>query len=116
MNKHRKLSLSVFCNPSFQECYRGGRKLDRKQLLHYLIYMLLPVLKKVNHDQSIELETESKVTGMRYLSSSCNNLVSLFDGNVCGLNFLLAIGKEQSEIQIPQAKLGFHTSYCWYVP
>ncbi|KAI3466625.1 hypothetical protein Pfo_023288 [Paulownia fortunei] len=66
-----------------KECYRGGRKLDRKQLLHYLIYMLLPVLKKVNHDQSIELETESKVTG-----------------------------KDQSEIQIPQTKLGFHTSQC----
>ncbi|KAL3624955.1 hypothetical protein CASFOL_031623 [Castilleja foliolosa] len=63
--------------------YRGGSKLDRTQLLYYLIYMLLPVLKKVNHDQSIELETESKVTG-----------------------------KEQSEIQIPRSKLDIHTSQC----
>ncbi|GFQ02306.1 lysine-specific demethylase jmj25 [Phtheirospermum japonicum] len=66
-----------------KDSYRGGRKLDRKQLLHYLIYMLLPVLKKVNHDQSNELETESKVTG-----------------------------KELSEIQIPQSKLDIHTSQC----
>ncbi|KAL7102955.1 hypothetical protein ACP275_08G150700 [Erythranthe tilingii] len=66
-----------------KECHRGGRKLDRKQLLHYLIYMLLPVLKKVNCDQNDELETESKVTG-----------------------------KERSKIQIPQPKLGFQTSWC----
>ncbi|KAL6542890.1 hypothetical protein OROHE_010410 [Orobanche hederae] len=66
-----------------KDCLRGGRKLDRKQLLHYLICMLLPVLKKVNHDQSIELETECKVTG-----------------------------KEQSEIQIQQSNIDFHMSQC----
>ncbi|KAG8365455.1 hypothetical protein BUALT_Bualt18G0106600 [Buddleja alternifolia] len=66
-----------------KECYRGERKVHRIQLLHYLIYMLLPVLKKVNRDQSIELETEAKLTG-----------------------------KEQSKIQIPEAKSDFHTSQC----
>ncbi|KAL0321190.1 UNVERIFIED_CONTAM: Lysine-specific demethylase [Sesamum radiatum] len=50
-----------------KEYYRGGRKLDRIRLLHYLIYMLLPVLKKINHDHGLELNTESKVTGMRML-------------------------------------------------
>ncbi|PIN00777.1 hypothetical protein CDL12_26718 [Handroanthus impetiginosus] len=66
-----------------KDCYRGGRKLDKKQLLQYLIYKLLPLLKKLNHDQGVELELESKVTG-----------------------------KEQSEFQIAQAKLGFHTTQC----
>ncbi|KAK4421273.1 Lysine-specific demethylase [Sesamum alatum] len=66
-----------------KEYYRGGRKLDRLRLLHYLIYMLLPVLKKINRDHGLELNTESKVTG-----------------------------KEESEIQIPQTKLKFRTSQC----
>ncbi|KAL8512021.1 hypothetical protein ACS0TY_018471 [Phlomoides rotata] len=64
-------------------CYRGGRKLEQKQLLYYLLCMLLPVLKKLNHDQSTELERESKVTG-----------------------------NEQSKIQIPQTELGFLSSCC----
>ncbi|KAK6154679.1 hypothetical protein DH2020_008927 [Rehmannia glutinosa] len=78
-----KLCMKQNSSNNHKDSYRGGRKLDRKQLLHYLVYMLLPVLKKVNHDQSIELETESKVTG-----------------------------KEESEIQIPQSKLGCHASKC----
>ncbi|KAH6764637.1 hypothetical protein C2S51_015886 [Perilla frutescens var. frutescens] len=79
-----KLCLKQKIRPnSHKESYGGGRKLDRKQLLLYLIFMLFPVLKKVNHDHSIELETESK-----------------------------AAGKEQSEIQITQTKLGMHTSFC----
>ncbi|XP_057796330.1 lysine-specific demethylase JMJ28 isoform X4 [Salvia miltiorrhiza] len=66
-----------------KESYGGGRKLRRKELLLYLIHMLFPVLKKVNHDQIIELETESK-----------------------------AAGKEESEIQISRTKLGISTSFC----
>ncbi|XP_051133676.1 lysine-specific demethylase JMJ28 [Andrographis paniculata] len=66
-----------------KEYYRVERNLDRIQLLHYLIHKLLPVLKKINQDQDVQLKTESKVTG-----------------------------KKQSELQIPQTKLGCHTSRC----
>ncbi|KAG8385636.1 hypothetical protein BUALT_Bualt03G0065700 [Buddleja alternifolia] len=66
-----------------KECYKGKRKLNRIQLLHYLVYMLLPVLKQINFDQSIELEIEAKITG-----------------------------KEQSKLQIPQTKLAFYTLRC----
>lgn len=79
-----KLCLKQKIRPfSHKESYGGGGKLDRKQLLLYLIYMLYPVLKKVNRDQNIEIETKSN-----------------------------AEGKEHAEIRIPQTKLGIHTSFC----
>ncbi|XP_075513746.1 lysine-specific demethylase JMJ28-like isoform X1 [Primulina tabacum] len=68
-----------------KECYSGKRKVNKIKLLHYLIYMLLPVLKQINHDHSIELESEAMVTG---------------------------IGNPQSEIQISQANLSFHKLLC----
>ncbi|KAL3851261.1 hypothetical protein ACJIZ3_013143 [Penstemon smallii] len=66
-----------------KEHNRGEGKLDRIQMLHYIIYMLLPVLKQINRDQSIELEREAKITG-----------------------------KEESEIQILQTKLGCQSLMC----
>ncbi|XP_047946198.1 lysine-specific demethylase JMJ25 [Salvia hispanica] len=79
-----KLCLKQKIRPNTnKESYGGGRKLHRKELLLYLIHMLFPVLKKVNNDQIIELETESK-----------------------------AAGKEESEIPIPQTKLGISASFC----
>ncbi|KAG6423691.1 hypothetical protein SASPL_114093 [Salvia splendens] len=79
-----KLCLKQKIRPNTnKESYGVGRKLHRKELLLYLIHMLFPVLKKVNNDQIIELETESK-----------------------------AAGKEESEIPIPQAKLGISASFC----
>ncbi|XP_075503003.1 lysine-specific demethylase JMJ28-like isoform X1 [Primulina tabacum] len=68
-----------------KDCYSGKRKVNKIELLHYLIHVLLPVLKQVNHDQNIELESEATVTG---------------------------IGKSLSEIQIPQANLSFHKLLC----
>ncbi|KAL0310687.1 UNVERIFIED_CONTAM: Lysine-specific demethylase [Sesamum angustifolium] len=53
-----------------KEYYRGGRKLDRIRLLHYLIYMLLPVLKKINCDHGLELNTESKELSQHSLCGS----------------------------------------------
>ncbi|GER31661.1 transcription factor jumonji (jmjC)domain-containing protein [Striga asiatica] len=75
-------------NHNSKDSCRGGKKLDRKQLLQYLIHTLLPVLRKINHDQAIELETESKFT------------------------VLLATGNEQAEMQITQSKLNIHASPC----
>ncbi|XP_022886306.1 lysine-specific demethylase JMJ25 isoform X1 [Olea europaea var. sylvestris] len=42
-----------------KECPRSKRRVDRNHLLHYLINILLPVLKKINHDQSAEIEIEA---------------------------------------------------------
>ncbi|KAL0300767.1 UNVERIFIED_CONTAM: Lysine-specific demethylase [Sesamum radiatum] len=58
-----------------KEYYRGGRKLDRIRLLHYLIYMLLPVLKKINCDHGLELNTESKKLQRRKTYSSGDELL-----------------------------------------
>lgn len=56
---------STVIYPHFiQDCYSGKRKVNKIKLLHYLIHMLLPVLKQVNHDHSIELESEAMVTGI----------------------------------------------------
>jgi lysine-specific demethylase 3 len=36
---------------------------------HYLVCLLLPVLKQISEDQHTELETEAKNTGSNYHSS-----------------------------------------------
>ncbi|EPS66208.1 hypothetical protein M569_08569, partial [Genlisea aurea] len=64
-------------------CYGDGRKLDRKYLLHYLIYRLLPLLKKVNIDHSSELTTESRVTGKNDSFDLFFHALSLLKSNVC---------------------------------
>lgn len=43
-----------------KDCYN-----DDTNLLHYLIHVLLPVIKKVNLDQIIELDIESRIKGKR---------------------------------------------------
>lgn len=61
-----ELDTDIFCSPqclSLQDCYRGEKKLDRIHLLHYIINILLPVVKQINRDQDIELEKEAKITG-----------------------------------------------------
>ncbi|XP_021902246.1 lysine-specific demethylase JMJ25 isoform X2 [Carica papaya] len=40
-------------------------KVDRVLHLHYLICMLLPVLKQINQDRSVELEMEAKIKGQK---------------------------------------------------
>ncbi|CAJ1936298.1 unnamed protein product [Sphenostylis stenocarpa] len=46
-----------------KEYLTGKSRVDRILHFHYLICMLLPVLKQINEDQNIELETEAKVKG-----------------------------------------------------
>ncbi|CAA2982558.1 lysine-specific demethylase JMJ25 [Olea europaea subsp. europaea] len=46
-----------------KECSTSKRRVNRIHLLHYLINMLLPVLKQMNCDQSTEMEIEAHVTG-----------------------------------------------------
>ncbi|KAG5014904.1 hypothetical protein JHK85_021040 [Glycine max] len=46
-----------------KECLTGKSRVDRILHFHYLICMLLPVLKQISEDQNIELETEVKIKG-----------------------------------------------------
>ncbi|CAK9181298.1 unnamed protein product [Ilex paraguariensis] len=66
-----------------EELYRDKNKVEKIQLLHYLICRLLPVLEQVNREQSIELDIEAKITG-----------------------------KMPSEVKIQQAELGWQTIIC----
>lgn len=52
---------------SFQEYLTGKSSVDRILHFHYLICMLLPVLKHISEDQNIELETEAKVKGVIFV-------------------------------------------------
>lgn len=54
-----------------KDIYCGKNKADKDQLLRYLIRMLLPVLKQLNHNQRLELEIEAILTG-RSLSAIKN--------------------------------------------
>ncbi|XP_052308474.1 lysine-specific demethylase JMJ28 isoform X3 [Populus trichocarpa] len=40
-------------------------KVDKVLHFHYLICMLLPILKQINQDQSIEIEIEAKIKGLK---------------------------------------------------
>lgn len=55
--KHRSKEMS------HKEFYRDKRKICKIQLLHYLISLLLPVLKQINREQNMELEMEGMITG-----------------------------------------------------
>ncbi|XP_071934979.1 lysine-specific demethylase JMJ28-like isoform X3 [Coffea arabica] len=48
---------------SHKEFYRDKRKIAKIQLLHYLISLLLPVLKQINQEQNMELEMQAMITG-----------------------------------------------------
>ncbi|KAE9595021.1 putative chromatin regulator PHD family [Lupinus albus] len=48
-----------------KEYLDGKSRVDRILHFHYLICMLLPVLKQISEDQQTELETEAKVNGKR---------------------------------------------------
>jgi lysine-specific demethylase 3 len=47
----------------FQDLSKERSKVDKVLHFHYLICMLLPILKQINQDQSIEIEIEAKIKG-----------------------------------------------------
>ncbi|KAF7841986.1 lysine-specific demethylase JMJ25-like [Senna tora] len=54
------------CKDSESKEYLAGKsRSDRILCFHYMICKLLPVLKQINEDQSIELEAEAKTKGKR---------------------------------------------------
>lgn len=64
-NADASIYLCALFQDSLREKYNVGKILH----LHYLICMLLPVLKQINLDQSDELETEATTKGNGHYSS-----------------------------------------------
>lgn len=59
---------------SFFQDYLGVKnKVEVILHFHYLICMLLPVLKQINQDQKVELEAEAKMRGsVPFFSEGCS--------------------------------------------
>lgn len=62
-----------------QETTKDVQKVEKLQQLHYLIQLLLPVMEKMNLEQSIELETEAKIKGS--MTGICKKRVSSYKHN-----------------------------------
>lgn len=54
---------SIYACALFQDSLGENNKVEKILRFHYLICMLLPVLKRINQDQSVELETEAITNG-----------------------------------------------------
>ncbi|RXH86058.1 hypothetical protein DVH24_017111 [Malus domestica] len=74
-------------NQKMRKDYLGVKnKVEVILQFHYLICMLLPVLKQINQDQKVELEAEAKMRG-----------------------------EELSEVHIKQAEYSCNEQHCWYL-
>ncbi|XP_022716006.1 lysine-specific demethylase JMJ25 isoform X2 [Durio zibethinus] len=58
-------SVSQHRDTECKEFLRDKNKVDKVLHFHYLICMLLPVLKQINQDQGDEIEVEAKVKGQK---------------------------------------------------
>ncbi|KAK2977097.1 hypothetical protein RJ640_017621, partial [Escallonia rubra] len=67
-----------YARAMFQDFNRDKKKVDKIQQLYYLIHMLLPVLKQINRDQSIELEIEAKTKGINEFGCSSLRLIIIW--------------------------------------
>ncbi|XVF87595.1 hypothetical protein PTKIN_Ptkin18bG0132600 [Pterospermum kingtungense] len=76
-------SVSQCRDTECKEFLRDKNKVDKVLHFHYLICMLLPVMKQINQDQSVEIEVEAKIKG-----------------------------KKLSDIQVQPAEFGANKQYC----
>lgn len=60
---NRFFCFDIYSYTILQESMKDTEQIEKLQQLQYLIQMLLPVLKKMNLDHSIELEIEAKIKG-----------------------------------------------------
>ncbi|XVF27748.1 hypothetical protein REPUB_Repub14bG0135300 [Reevesia pubescens] len=58
-------SVSKHRDTECKEFLRDKNKVDKVLYFHYLICMLLPVLKQIKQDQSVEIEVEAKIKGKK---------------------------------------------------
>lgn len=63
------MGLNISAYLWFQELSSDGSRADKILHSHYLISVLLPVLKEINQERSIELEVEAKLRGLNF---TCN--------------------------------------------
>jgi hypothetical protein len=54
---------SIYPFALFQDSLGENNKVEKILRFHYMICMLLPVLKRINQDQSVELEAEAITKG-----------------------------------------------------
>lgn len=47
----------------FQDLLKANNEVDKVLHFHYLICMLLPIVRQINQDQNLELEIEAKIKG-----------------------------------------------------
>lgn len=107
----------------FQGMSKEKRKVNKVLHFHYLICMLLPLLKQINQEQSIELEIEAKIKGSH--NGSAFDLLQLMSTLITLLlsarwrssaYFLRSVtGQKTSEVRIHQAEVGCNKQCCWYV-
>ena len=61
----------------FQDLSKERSKVDKVLHFHYLICMLLPILKQINQDQSIEIEIEAKIKGSHHSYACWHSAINL---------------------------------------
>lgn len=87
--------------------------------LHYLICVLLPILKQINIEMHVEIETEAMVKGSSRFNCWCyiNQFCFKSECVICLqfplMNFFYATGIELSEVDIKQDEFG-GLEHCWY--
>lgn len=70
----------------FQAYLSGKSRVDRILHFHYLICMLLPVLKRLSEDREAELEREAKIRSSYYFLSSN---IDVYQSSFCWLQMYL---------------------------
>lgn len=54
---------SMYLQIMFQDLLKANNEVDKVLHFHYLICMLLPIVRQINQDQNVELEIEAKIKG-----------------------------------------------------
>lgn len=107
---------SIYACALFQDSLGENNKVEKILRFHYMICMLLPVLKRINQDQSVELETEAITKGRGDDSPLIVGLcITLWFIVGEFLMSLCVTGKKPSEVHIKQAEFGCNEKHCWYV-
>ncbi|CAJ2678394.1 unnamed protein product [Trifolium pratense] len=78
-----KVCLADQCNDSESKSYLSGKsRVDRILHFHYLICMLLPVLKRISENLETELETEAKIKGKNISDIQINQVEFGYNENI----------------------------------
>lgn len=103
-----------FCALFFKEHLAGKNRVDRILHFHYLVCMLLPVLKQIKEDHHVGVETKAKIKGSDYYSSNLMvaKLVFLISTWISYMILCMA-GKKMNDIIIKPVKFGCNEKNYW---